>query len=235
MAIWLLLMLMHRMSSMSDSIVPPIRIVVLISGSGSNLQALMDEIDAGRIAANIVAVISNRADAYGLQRAFKADIPAEIIDHTTFESREAFDANLQARIDSFSPDLLVLAGFMRILTTAFVRHYAGRMLNIHPSLLPLYRGIHTHARVLADNAREHGASVHFVTAELDGGPIVMQAKVPVLPSDTANSLAKRVLMQEHVIYPQVIKWFAEGRLQLQGNQVLLDGNVLKRPVLHIGD
>ncbi|MEN9500727.1 MAG: phosphoribosylglycinamide formyltransferase [Pseudomonadota bacterium] len=211
------------------------RLVVLISGSGSNLQAVMDAIDAGSIAAEVVAVISNRFDAYGLQRAFNAGIPAEILDHKNFESREAFDLALQTRIDEFAPDLIILAGFMRILTPAFVQHYTGRMLNIHPSLLPLYKGIHTHQRVLDDGAKEHGVSVHFVTPELDGGPVIMQAKIPVLPSDTSNSLAKRVQVQEHVIYPRVVKWFVEGRLRLEGNHVLLDGNVMTRPAMHLGE
>ena len=211
------------------------RLVVLISGSGSNLQAIMDAIDAGTLRATIAAVISNRADAFGLQRAFNAGIPAEILDHKSFASRETFDTALQTRIDAFMPDLVILAGFMRILTPAFVEHYTGRMLNIHPSLLPLYKGIHTHQRVLDDGAQEHGVSVHFVTAELDGGPVVMQAKIPVLPSDTADSLAKRVQVQEHIIYPRVVKWFVEGRLALAHNQVVLDGNVMKRPALHIGE
>jgi phosphoribosylglycinamide formyltransferase-1 len=210
------------------------RLVVLISGSGSNLQAIMDAIAAGRLKAAIVAVISNKADAYGLQRAAEAGIPAETLDHTQFTGREAFDQALLQKIDSFRPNLIVLAGFMRILTPAFVQHYTGRMLNIHPSLLPLYKGIHTHDRVLADGVRKHGVSVHFVTPELDGGPVVMQAKVPVLPSDTVASLASRVQVQEHIIYPRVVKWFVEGRLKLDGNQVSLDGNVLTRPVLHLG-
>ncbi|MBJ6610208.1 MAG: phosphoribosylglycinamide formyltransferase [Candidatus Thiothrix moscowensis] len=208
-------------------------VVVLISGNGSNLQALIDAVRTGRIHARIAAVISNRPDAYGLQRAAAAGIPAEMLDHTCFDSREAFDQALQERIDSFQPDLVVLAGFMRILTPAFVTHYTGRMLNIHPSLLPLYKGIHTHRRVLEDGGSEHGVSVHFVTPELDGGPVIMQAKVPVLPSDTEDSLAQRVHVQEHVIYPRVVKWFVEGRLKLVNNQVVLDGSVLTRPALHM--
>lgn len=213
----------------------PQRVVVLISGGGSNLQSLIDAVNAGKMPACIVAVISNKADAFGLQRASQAGIATEVLDHRAFESREAFDQALQARIDSYVPDLVVLAGFMRILTPDFVRHYTGRMLNIHPSLLPLYKGIHTHQRALDDKAKEHGVSVHFVTAELDGGPVVMQAKVPVLPSDTAETLAQRVLTQEHIIYPRVVKWFVEGRLKLEGNQLMLDGDVLKRPALHIGE
>lgn len=209
-------------------------LVVLISGNGSNLQAIIDAIKAKRLSARIAAVISNRSNVYGLQRAEAAGIPAETIDHTGFDSREAFDQALQQRIDSFQPDLVVLAGFMRILTPDFVRHYAGRMLNIHPSLLPLYKGINTHRRVLEDGSNEHGVSVHFVTPELDGGPVIMQAKVPVLPSDTETSLAERVHVQEHIIYPRVVKWFVEGRLKLaEGNQVLLDGNIMTRPAQHL--
>jgi phosphoribosylglycinamide formyltransferase-1 len=219
---------------MSSETTPRPRLVVLISGSGSNLQAIMDAVAAEKLPASIAAVVSNRADAYGLQRAADAGIATATVDHTQFDSRGAFDAALQEVIDSYQPDLLVLAGFMRILTPAFVSHYTGRMLNIHPSLLPLYKGVRTHQRALDDGAKEHGVSVHFVTPELDGGPVIMQAKVPVLPSDTAESLAQRVLVQEHVIYPRIVKWFVEGRLKLEGNQVLLDGNVLTRPVQHMG-
>lgn len=208
-------------------------LVVLISGSGSNLQAIINVIKAGRLSARIAAVISNRADVLGLQRAADAGIPTVTLDHTRFDSRAAFDQALQAQIDGFEPDLVVLAGFMRILTPDFVRHYAGRMLNIHPSLLPLYKGIHTHRRVLEDGGHEHGVSVHFVTPELDGGPVIIQAKVPVLPSDTEQSLAQRIQEQEHIIYPRAIKWFVEGRLTLEGNQAMLDGKALTRPAQHI--
>lgn len=210
-------------------------LVVLISGSGSNLQAFIKAIQSGRLKARIAAVISNRADAYGLQRAAAAGIATATLEHTQFASREAFDQALQQQIDVFQPDLVVLAGFMRILTPNFVHHYAGRMLNIHPSLLPLYKGIHTHRRVLEDGGHEHGVSVHFVTPELDGGPVIMQAKVSVLPSDSESSLAERVLVQEHVIYPQVVKWFVEGRLKLVGNQAVLDGYALTRPAQHLSE
>lgn len=210
-------------------------LVVLVSGSGSNLQAIINAIQTGSLNARIAAVISNRADAYGLQRAADAGIHAETLDHTTFDRREAFDQALQQRVDSFNPDLVVLAGFMRIFTPGFARHYAGRMLNIHPSLLPRYKGIHTHRRVLEDGAHEHGVSVHFVSPELDGGPVIMQAKVPVLPSDTEASLAQRVQVQEHIIYPRVVKWFVEGRLKLEGNQAMLDGSALTRPAMHISE
>lgn len=218
--------------SIDENVALP-RVVVLISGNGSNLQALIDATKEGKLLAQIVAVISNKTDAYGLQRAASAGIPAEVLEHIQFADREQFDQALMALIDRFQPDLVVLAGFMRILTPAFVTHYMGKMLNIHPSLLPLYKGIHTHKRVLEDKAREHGVSVHFVTPELDGGPVIMQAKVPVLPSDTPESLAKRVQVQEHIIYPRVVKWFVEGRLRLEGNQVMLDGNALQRPIQHI--
>lgn len=209
---------------------PGARLVVLISGNGSNLQALIHAIAAKRLPATIVAVFSNCADAFGLERAQAAGILTEVIEHKQFANREAFDQVLQTRIDSFQPDLVVLAGFMRILTHEFVTHYTGRLLNIHPSLLPLYKGVHTHQRVLADKVQQHGVSVHFVTPELDGGPVIMQAQVPVLPDDTPESLAQRVQVQEHLIYPQVVKWFVEGRLALVANQVVLDGNVLTRPV-----
>ncbi len=210
-------------------------LVVLISGSGSNLQAILKAIQTGNLKARVAAVISNRPNAYGLQRAEEAGIPTAVLDHTGFANREGFDEILQQQIDGFRPDLVVLAGFMRILTPGFVRHYQGRMLNIHPSLLPLYKGIHTHRRVLEDGGYEHGVSVHFVTPELDGGPLIMQAKIPVLPSDSETSLAERIQVQEHIIYPQVIKWFVEGRLVLEGNQAMLDGKALLRPAQHISE
>lgn len=190
------------------------RIVVLISGSGSNLQAIIDQVHQTDVSGEIVAVISNRPNVKGLERAEKANIPALTLDHQAFESRENFDQALQQLIDSYEPDLVVLAGFMRILTPEFVQHYHGRMLNIHPSLLPDYKGINTHQRVIDDGKKEHGVSVHFVTAELDGGPVVTQAKVPVYPDDTAEILAKRVLVEEHKIYPEVISDFLHGNLTL---------------------
>ena len=201
----------------------PIGLVVLISGNGSNLQAIIDAIDAGEITARIRAVISNNPDAYGLERARRAGIPVEVVDHRDFPDRESYDRALQAVIDRYRPDLVVLAGFMRILTPAFVEHYAGRMLNIHPSLLPRYQGLDTHRRVLETGDSVHGVSVHFVTPELDSGPIVLQAEVPVEPGDTEDDLARKVHAEEHVIYPRVIRWFAEGRLRLDGDRVLLDG------------
>jgi len=204
----------------------PCNVVVLLSGSGSNLQALIDSSAIPDSAVRIGAVISNRADAYGLQRAAAAGIETAVLDHTEFEGREAFDAALVACIDGFAPDLVVLAGFMRILSGGFVRHYQGRLLNIHPSLLPRYKGLHTHRRALEAGDAEHGCSVHFVTEELDGGPLVVQAVVPVAPDDTVQSLAQRVHAQEHVIYPMAVHWFANGRLRLREQGALLDGQPL---------
>jgi phosphoribosylglycinamide formyltransferase-1 len=202
------------------------RIVILISGSGSNLQSFIDSAARGELPADIVAVISNRADAFGLERARKAHIATDVLDHKTFASREAFDAALQQCIDRHAPDLVILAGFMRILTEGFVRHYHGRLLNIHPSLLPKYPGLHTHQRAIDAGDSEAGATVHFVTEELDGGAAIIQARVPILPGDDAATLAQRVLQREHVIYPLAAQWFAEGRLQLRDNRTVLDGKTL---------
>lgn len=201
-------------------------VVVLISGSGSNLQALIDSIAHDGNPARIAAVISNRADAYGLERAKQAGISTAVLDHKQFDGREAFDAALVEAIDGFNPQLVVLAGFMRILTPGFVRHYAGRLLNIHPSLLPKYKGLHTHQRALEAGDSEHGCSVHFVSEELDGGPLVVQAVVPVQSDDSPTSLAQRVHEQEHVIYPLAMRWFAEGRLQLAAQGAMLDEQLL---------
>ncbi len=202
------------------------RIVVLISGSGSNLQALIDATASGRIDGRIVSVISNRPDAFGLERARNAGIAAEVLDHKTFESRQAFDAALQALIDSHEPDLVVLAGFMRILTPEFVSHYLGRMFNIHPSLLPKYRGLNTHQRALEAGDAEHGCTVHFVTPELDGGPLIVQAPVPVQADDDAARLQQRVHGREHEIYPLAVEWFCADRLRLVADGVELDGQLL---------
>lgn len=200
-------------------------VVVLISGSGSNLQALIDSQGADN-PARIRAVISNRPEAFGLQRAATAGIETRVVDHKAFAGREEFDAAMMAVIDEHAPDLVILAGFMRILTAGFVRRYAGRLLNIHPSLLPLYRGLDTHRRVLADNQPEHGCSVHFVTEELDGGPVAIQAVIPVAPGETAESLTARVHAEEHRIYPLAMRWFAEGRLRLGEQGAMLDGETL---------
>lgn len=207
----------------------PVSIVVLISGSGSNLQAILDAIDRGEIDGRVTAVVSNRPEAYGLERAREYGIPTEVIRHSDYDDREAFDQALMAAIDAHAPGLVVLAGFMRILTPAFVDHYAGRLLNIHPSLLPAYRGLNTHERALADAVTEHGASVHFVTGELDGGPVVLQAGIPVFEGDTPTELAQRVLKKEHQLYPLVVQWFCDGRLRLEDHRVIFDGKPLQKP------
>lgn len=201
-------------------------VVVLLSGTGSNLQALIDSTRTGDSPVRIAAVISNRSDAYGLQRARDAGIDTRSLDHNAFDGREAFDSALIELIDAFNPKLVVLAGFMRILSADFVRHYEGRLLNIHPSLLPKYKGMHTHQRALDAGDSEHGCSVHFVTEELDGGPLVVQAVVPVESGDSAQTLAQRVHTQEHRIYPLAVRWFAEGRLILGDQGALLDGQLL---------
>lgn len=202
------------------------RVVVLISGSGSNLQALIDEQTHDRLGGEIVAVISNVADAYGLQRARDAGIDAVVLPHGEYDSRDSYDAALIKVIERHEPDLVVLAGFMRILTPRFVQRFHGRMLNIHPSLLPAYRGLNTHAKALADGVTEHGCSVHFVTEELDGGPVAIQAVVAVSEGETEASLKEKVHAREHLIYPIAVKWFLEGRLRLEGEDAQLDGTPL---------
>jgi phosphoribosylglycinamide formyltransferase-1 len=204
----------------------PLALVILISGNGSNLQAIIDACKSGALNAEIKAVISNKADAYGLQRAAQTGIPTEVVDHRQFADRQSFDTALRRAIDRHNPGLVVLAGFMRILTADFVNHYLGRMLNIHPSLLPDFQGLDTHQRALAAGVSQHGVSIHFVTPELDGGPVVARTTIDIEPGDTAESLATRVQEQEHRLYPQVIGWFAAGRLQLRDNQALLDGKVV---------
>ena len=200
----------------------PLPIVVLISGSGSNLQTIIDRIADKSLNAQICAVISNKPDVYGIERAKKAHIPTEIIDHRLYEERDSFDAELTQRIDKYKPELIVLAGFMRILTDDFVNHFYGKMINIHPSLLPKYQGLHTHKQALEAGDTEHGLSIHYVSAELDSGPVILQKSVPVLKNDTEKTLAERVLTEEHIAYPQVIQWFSQGRLQLKDNRVILD-------------
>ncbi len=202
------------------------RIVVLISGSGSNLQAVMDAIDAGQIDARIEAVLSNKADAFGLERAAKAYIPALVLKHTDYDSRESFDQAMISKIDQYQPDLIVLAGFMRILTADFVRHYQGRMLNIHPSLLPKYKGLHTHQRALEAGDKEHGCTVHFVTEELDGGPLAVQGKVSIEVEDSAETLQQKVHKVEHQIYPLAVELFCADRLIWSESGVTLDGKPL---------
>ncbi|UKE83244.1 phosphoribosylglycinamide formyltransferase [Pectobacterium colocasium] len=197
-------------------------IVVLISGHGSNLQALIDASKNGRLKGKIVAVFSNNAEAYGLERAQNADIPTFVLNPEDFADRAAFDVALANEIEQHEPALVVLAGYMRILSPEFVAQFAGKMLNIHPSLLPKYPGLHTHRKALENGDREHGTSVHFVTDELDGGPLVLQAKVPVFNDDTEESLSERVKTHEHTIYPMVINWFLNGRLVMRDNEAWLD-------------
>ena len=196
------------------------KIVILISGRGSNMEAIIRAQIPG---AEVSAVIANRPDAAGLAFAVDHGIVTQVVDHKAYPSREAFDAALADAIDAYRPDLVVLAGFMRVLTDAFVARYAGRLLNIHPSLLPSFPGLHTHRKALEAGVRVHGATVHFVTPTLDCGPVVIQAAVPVLPGDSEASLAGRVLEQEHRIYPQAVRWFVDGRLTLTDGRVLVQG------------
>ena len=199
-----------------------ITMVILISGRGSNLTSLLNAATSGAMPARIVGVISNRSDALGLQTAEAHGVPTCVIDHRAFADREQFDVAVAAAIDGFAPDLVVLAGFMRILGQAFVRRYENRLINIHPSLLPAFPGLHTHRRALAEGVRIHGCTVHFVTSDLDHGPVIVQAAVPVLDDDDEATLAARVLVQEHQVYPLAVRWFAEGRLHLRNGRVWLD-------------
>ena len=206
----------------------PLGLVVLISGRGSNLKAILDACERGTLPAIVRAVISSRADAPGLEFARRANIDTLALDGADYPDRQAYDRALQGLIDRFEPGLVVLAGFMRILTPAFVQHYRNRLINIHPSLLPALRGLDTHQRAIDAGIREHGASVHFVTEELDGGPVIVRVRVPVLPGDDAAQLASRVLSQEHRLYVQAIRWLAEGRIRWDG-QLLFDGQPLTQP------
>ncbi len=214
---------------MSDT-AQPLTLVVLISGRGSNLKAILDAIKDGELPVVISAVISNRADATGLDYARQENIDTLALDADDYPDKESYDRALQGLIDCFEPGLVVLAGFMRILTPALVQHYHHKMINIHPSLLPEFRGLHTHQRALEAGVREHGASVHFVSEELDSGPAILRVRVPVLPADTAEQLAARVLQQEHRLYIQAIRWLAEGRIHWQNEQLLFDGQPLKNPI-----
>lgn len=202
------------------------RLVVLISGQGSNLQAILDACEQGQIRGSVAAVFSNKSQAYGLTRAREAGVPAHALAASQFADREAFDNQLMLEIDAYAPDLVVLAGYMRILSPAFVQHYAGRMLNIHPSLLPKYPGQHTHRQAIENGDEEHGTSVHFVTEQLDGGPVILQAKVPVFAEDGEEDVTARVQHQEHAIYPLVVSWFVDGRLEMRDNAAWLDGEKL---------
>ena len=209
----------------------PLPVVVLVSGRGSNLRAIDARIAAGELPARILAVLSDREDAAALAWAAERGLATGAVPQRQYADRAAFDAALGNVIAGYAPALVVLAGFMRILGARLVERFAGRMLNIHPSLLPKYPGLHTHRRVLEAGDAEHGASVHFVTTELDGGPVVLQARVPVLPGDDEAMLAQRVLVQEHRIYPLAIRWFAEGRLRVDGGVVRFDGRPLAAPLL----
>lgn len=207
------------------------RTAILISGSGTNLQAFIDRQRDGELDAELVAVASNRADAYGLQRAAEAGIDTLCIRHRDFDDREAFDRALAAELERYEPDLLVLAGFMRILSPWFVQRFEGRILNIHPALLPKYPGLDTHARAIAAGDTHHGSTVHFVTDELDGGPRILAGRLEIDAADTADSLQSRVQQLEHRIFPLAAQWFAEGRLQYRDGEAWLDGKRLAEPVI----
>jgi len=199
------------------------RAVVLISGSGSNLQAFIDQVDNGDLALDIALVISNKAGVLGLERASKAGINTATIDHRQFESRCDFDKALMHEIDAAQPDVVVLAGFMRILTEGFVNHYQDRLINIHPSLLPKYPGTNTHQRALDARDKWHGISIHFVVPEVDAGPIILQGRLPIKANDNSDSLQQRIHKIEHILYPQALQWFAQNRLSIKADKVLLDG------------
>lgn len=202
------------------------RLAVLISGAGSNLQAILDAINKGSLPAQVSLVLSNKATAGGLARAERAGVATTVIDHRDYPDRSTFDRTMMERIDAHGANTVVLAGFMRILSADFVRHYQGRLINIHPSLLPKYPGLNTHTRALEANDSEHGCSLHFVTDELDGGPLIAQARFPVAANDTVETLSKKVQEREHHLYPQVLRWRAEQRLQMTDQGVELDGERL---------
>ncbi len=220
---------------MSDSAPPPMPLAVLISGSGTNLQAILDATATGQIPARVAAVISDRPEAYGLQRARAAGVPAETLPAEGFADRDSYDLALGELISRYHPGLVLLAGFMRILSPGLVQRFRGRMLNIHPSLLPKYRGLDTYRRVLEAGDAEHGTSVHFVTDQLDAGPVVLQAKVSVHPADDEAGLSARVQAREHKIYPLVIGWFAAGRLRCRNDTPWLDGEPLAEPIVVAAD
>jgi phosphoribosylglycinamide formyltransferase-1 len=199
------------------------------SGNGINLQTLVDGQRDGDLPIDIRGVVSNRADAYGLERARMAGIDTHVLDHRDYHSRETYDAALLEHVQRYQPGLVVMAGFMRILTPGFVAPMEGRLINIHPSLLPAFRGLHTHERALQAGVSEHGCSVHFVIPELDAGPVIVQARVPVHPGDTAERLAARVQAQEHRVYPLAVRWIAQGRAQLRDGQLILDGRPCPEP------
>ncbi|MDT8281824.1 MAG: phosphoribosylglycinamide formyltransferase [Gammaproteobacteria bacterium] len=210
-------------------------LVVLISGSGSNLQAIIDSINNHRLDAEIKAVISNQSNAKGLQRASKENIPTYVIDHKQFAHRESFDQAMIDIIDPLHPQLIVLAGFMRILSKSFITHYHHQLINIHPSLLPRYKGLNTHRQAIDNHDVKHGASVHYVSDELDSGPVIIQAEIPVLETDNAETLAARVLREEHQIYPLAIQMHIDGRLTFDNDQLILDGKPLIKPLIWKND
>lgn len=208
----------------------PKKVAVLISGNGSNLQAIIDDQAKASDLYEIALVISNRPNAYGLERARKAGIATLCINHTEYAAREDFDKQLQLILDQAKIDLIVLAGFMRILTQGFTQHFLGKMLNIHPSLLPKYTGLHTHKRALEAGDEEHGLSIHFVTPELDGGPVILQAKVKIETADTEKTLQQKVHQQEHIAYPLVVRWFCEGTILLENKRVIYQNHPLNKPL-----
>jgi phosphoribosylglycinamide formyltransferase-1 len=220
------------MTAASSTAAPaPLPIVILISGRGSNMRAIAELAARGELPVTVRAVISDRADAAGLGTAASLQIPVATLSPRDFPDRPAYDTALAALVSRYQPELIVLAGFMRILTANFITPFAGRMMNIHPSLLPKYRGLHTHRRALESGDSMHGASVHCVTEELDSGPIIIQARLAVQPDDTENTLSARVQQLEHSIYPRAVDWFARGRLRMSGQQAWLDGAELKTPVV----
>ena len=208
----------------------PLALAVLISGNGSNLQAIIDAIEAGRLDAEIRLVLANRADAYGLERAARHGIATRVIDHRDYPTRESFDAAMLDCLQSIEPDFIVLAGFMRILGGDFVRAFAGRILNVHPSLLPAYKGLDTYQRALDNREARHGVSIHLVTAELDDGPVLLQGDYPIEAGDDAASLQQKGHRLEHAMYPALLQWLAEGRLTIDGNQIFHDRQPLDAPL-----
>jgi phosphoribosylglycinamide formyltransferase-1 len=206
------------------------RIAILVSGHGSNLQALIDGCNSGLIQGSIVGVLTNRPDAYALERAKQAGLRHTVIDHRDYADRQTFEAALTQMLNSWQPDLIVLAGFMRVLTAGFVNRFSGQIVNIHPSLLSSYKGLHTHARVLAAGERFHGCSVHFVTPELDSGAVIAQSLFEVTDRHTADDLAQHVHQLEHQLYPRIVSWIAAGRVALLGNRVYLDGQVMRHSI-----
>ena len=211
------------------------RLAILLSGNGSNLQALINAIQNGDLIAEIVLVLSNKADVGGIKRAQNAGIENIVIDNLGYPDRKSFDYALKSKLEKYNPDLIILAGFMRILTAEFVRHFEGQVINIHPSLLPKYRGLNTHLNAINAGDKISGATVHFVTSELDGGAPIIQAKVPILENDTPEVLAKRILIKEHQIYPLAVRWFCEGRLSLVDEIAKLDSVILPKTGLIFND